>query len=71
MCALVALAVSTSACVNTRARNVAYDPFVPSVPLTRSSEAAFRSVTYRGPLGHETVTVQTEHKAVVVPERSY
>ena len=72
VCALVVVAIfSTSGCVNPRARNVAYDPFVPSMPLTRSSEASFRSMTYRGPVGSETVTVQTEYKEVVVPERSY
>jgi hypothetical protein len=47
------------------ARNVAYDPFVPSAALSRN-EALVQSVAYRGasPVD-ETVTLQEEHKEVI------
>lgn len=59
----------TSGCVHAPARNVAYDPFVPSALLS-SSEASVRSVAYRGAtLDETTVTTRAEYKEVVVPER--
>ena len=64
-CGAFFVATVGAGCAHAPARNVAYDPFVPSGMLSRN-EALVRSVAYRGasPI-EETVTMQEEHKEVI------
>jgi hypothetical protein len=61
---LLSGAAFSTGCVHPRARNVAYDPFIPSV-LAARSEASFQSVAYGGASVDASVTTREEHKEII------